>query len=269
MIHTWRKHKTETHILVAGTLSFTLFLGEILIGAFQVNQTQPAGLRLLHAQTSVSVWAVLIVLFGFVLQAGQEKRAEKHISTEKNKFVWKNFFQITKPLIVLLLLFTTFTGMVTANGGMPDLSLTFITLLAGGLAAGGSGAINQYIDRHLDRQMKRTSQRPIASGKIFPAEGLAFGLGLLVISFYLMARFVHMTAALAVSCRYAVLSAGVQPDLKTEDDLEHCHWGWSRGNSAPRGVGSSAGPSGYFRMGSFPDRPSVDTHPFLVACVGT
>jgi protoheme IX farnesyltransferase len=69
-------------------------------------------------------------------------------------------------------------------------------MLGGALAAGGSGAVNQYIDRQLDQRMTRTSKRPIASGRMTAAEGLAFGLGLLFISFYVFAGFVNLTAAL-------------------------------------------------------------------------
>jgi len=85
--------------------------------------------------------------------------------------------------------------MLLAQQKIPPPGLILVTLLAGALAAGGSGAINQYIDRDLDVQMARTAARPIAAGRIFPAEGLAFGLGLLVASFYLMARFVNLNAA--------------------------------------------------------------------------
>jgi protoheme IX farnesyltransferase len=64
------------------------------------------------------------------------------------------------------------------------------------LAAGGSSALNQYIDRELDRHMQRTAKRPIADGRLTDAEGLAFGLGLSLISYYVLACFVNGLAAL-------------------------------------------------------------------------
>jgi protoheme IX farnesyltransferase len=103
---------------------------------------------------------------------------------------------LTKPLIVALLLVTTYAGMVVAAHALPSLSLTFWTMLGGALAAGGSGAVNQYIDRALDKRMTRTAKRPIASGRMTAAEGLAFGLALLVLSFYIFAGFVNLLAAL-------------------------------------------------------------------------
>jgi len=86
--------------------------------------------------------------------------------------------------------------MVVGAKALPSLGLLFWTLLGGFLAAGGSGAINQYIDRHDDVKMQRTSKRPLPSGRLTPAEGLAFGVGIARASFYLMVVFVNFLAAL-------------------------------------------------------------------------
>ncbi|PWH11880.1 MAG: protoheme IX farnesyltransferase [Anaerolineae bacterium] len=107
----------------------------------------------------------------------------------------KDFLILTKPVIVGLLLVTTFAGMVAGAKAWPSVSLAFWTLLGGALAAGGSGAINQYIDRDLDRNMQRTAKRPLAAGRMTPAEGLSFGLSLSIASFYIMAGFVNFLAA--------------------------------------------------------------------------
>jgi protoheme IX farnesyltransferase len=70
------------------------------------------------------------------------------------------------------------------------------TLIGGALAAGGSSALNQYIDRELDRHMQRTAKRPLADGRLTDAEGLAFGLGTSLVSYYVLACFVNGLAAL-------------------------------------------------------------------------
>jgi hypothetical protein len=70
------------------------------------------------------------------------------------------------------------------------------TLIGGALAAGGSSALNQYIDRELDRHMQRTAKRPLADGRLTDAEGLAFGLGMSLVSYYVLACFVNGLAAL-------------------------------------------------------------------------
>jgi len=108
----------------------------------------------------------------------------------------KDFFALTKPLIVLLLLTTTYAGLVMGQGKIPGFSLTFWTLLGGGLAAGGSSALNQYIDRNLDQLMHRTAKRPLAAGRMTPAEGLSFGLAICLSGIYILAGFVNFMAAL-------------------------------------------------------------------------
>ncbi|MCU0489239.1 MAG: heme o synthase [Anaerolineales bacterium] len=86
--------------------------------------------------------------------------------------------------------------MVIGAQAWPAAGLVFWTLLGGFMAAGGSGAINQYIDRADDSKMQRTQKRPIPSGRLTPAEGLAFGVGIALASFYIMTAFVNFLAAL-------------------------------------------------------------------------
>ncbi|MCQ3935935.1 MAG: protoheme IX farnesyltransferase [Chloroflexi bacterium] len=108
----------------------------------------------------------------------------------------KDFFILSKPVIVLLLLVTTYGGLVAGGKAWPSASLTFWTLFGGALAAAGSSALNQYIDRELDRNMQRTSKRPLADGRLTPAEGLSYGLALCLASYYVMAGYVNLLAAL-------------------------------------------------------------------------
>ena len=79
---------------------------------------------------------------------------------------------------------------------LPPLGLTIWTLLGGALAASGSSALNQYIDRELDKNMQRTARRPLPAGRLTPAEGLSYGLALCLVSYYLLAGMVNLTAAL-------------------------------------------------------------------------
>jgi protoheme IX farnesyltransferase len=99
-------------------------------------------------------------------------------------------------LIVALLLLTTYAGLVAGTKAWPSASLTFWTLLGGVFAAGGSSALNQYIDRELDKNMQRTAKRPLADGRLTAAEGLSYGLALCLMSYYVMASFVNLLAAL-------------------------------------------------------------------------
>jgi heme o synthase len=109
-----------------------------------------------------------------------------------------DYFEMTKPKVQSLLLFTTVTTMYVA--GDPSLGLVALTCLGGALSAGGAGAINHALDRDLDRVMKRTADRPVASGRVSPAAAIAFGAGLGVSSFVLLALTVNpLAAALSLS----------------------------------------------------------------------
>lgn len=91
------------------------------------------------------------------------------------KTLLRDLFELTKPKITRMILVTTFTGMWLAAGGPPNLSLTFWTLLGVALASGSSCAINNYIDRDIDKQMERTQNRPLPSGRLAPSAALILG----------------------------------------------------------------------------------------------
>jgi protoheme IX farnesyltransferase len=104
-----------------------------------------------------------------------------------------DYFEMTKPKVQSLLLFTTVTTMYVA--GDPSLGLVALTCIGGALSAGGAGAINHVLDRDIDRTMARTANRPVASGRVSPAAGLTFGIVLGVAAFVLLAATVNPLAA--------------------------------------------------------------------------
>jgi heme o synthase len=104
-----------------------------------------------------------------------------------------DYFELTKPRVQTLLLFTTVTTMEIA--GNPPVSRIALTCLGGYLSAGGAGAVNHYFDRDIDAQMKRTANRPIPAGRIAPGSALAFGLVLSALSFLLLWTTINLLAA--------------------------------------------------------------------------
>src|SRR5262249_1427419 len=109
----------------------------------------------------------------------------------------RDYLQLTKPRIVVLLIFTTVTSMVIAAQGKPlPVDVLIATILGGSLAAAGASALNQYIDRDMDVQMSRTRNRPIPSGRIAPLNGLLFGLALLGWSAFILVWRVNVLTAL-------------------------------------------------------------------------
>ena len=106
------------------------------------------------------------------------------------------YLALTKPRIIELLLITTVPSMVVAAGGWPPTGLVALTLIGGALAAGGANAINCYVDRDIDLVMQRTRKRPLPMHKIPPANALAFGVFLGIVSFVLLAAAVNLLSAL-------------------------------------------------------------------------
>jgi protoheme IX farnesyltransferase len=193
LLKAWREHRQDAVLLPLTTITAVLFFGQVLVGAVQVIRGFPLHLLVLHLFTAVSLWIALTAL---VLISGQLEREgiPGHVPGLGNRL--RDFFTLTKPLIVALLLVTTFAGLVAGGRAWPPPALALWTLLGGALAAGGSSALNQYIDRELDKKMQRTSKRPIAAGRVTGAEGLAFGLSLCLASYYVLAGLVNLLAAL-------------------------------------------------------------------------
>jgi heme o synthase len=196
-IQAWRSQRSQTPVIVAATATAVLFFSQALLGSRLVDGYQPY-LLVLHQATAVAVWAALLitsVCAGLAGRTAVEERLEAQQIIGR-KGLGRDLLMLTKPIVVVLLLVTTYAGMVIGAKSWPSLSLTFWTLLGGFMAAGGSGAINQFIDRLDDQKMQRTQKRPIPSGRLTPGEGLAFGVGLALASFFLMVAFVNLLAAM-------------------------------------------------------------------------
>jgi protoheme IX farnesyltransferase len=189
----WREQRHQTVLLPLTTILGVMFFGQVLVGAVQVIQSYPPHLVLLHTLTTIALWvSLLLLVYASGLLAVDHEQAG---NLDRRQRV-KDFVALSKPLIVGLLLITTYGGLVIGAKEWPSFSLTMWTLIGGALAAGGSSALNQYIDRELDKNMQRTAKRPLADGRLTNAEGLAFGLALSLISYYVLASFVNGLAAL-------------------------------------------------------------------------
>lgn len=105
----------------------------------------------------------------------------------------RDYVTLTKPKVMSLLLLTTATTMYVA--GSPSPGLVALTCLGGALSAGGAGAINHAIDRHIDRAMARTAGRPVADGRVSALAATVFGAALGAVSFALLALAVNPLAA--------------------------------------------------------------------------
>ncbi len=87
-----------------------------------------------------------------------------------------DFVELGKPRVVLMVLITTWVGFYLGSSGPQDFLLLFPTLIGTGLAAAGTLALNEYIERDIDALMHRTRSRPLPDGRVLPAEALWFGV---------------------------------------------------------------------------------------------
>nr|WP_143114591.1 heme o synthase [Jannaschia rubra] len=106
----------------------------------------------------------------------------------------RDYWQLLKPRLMSLSVFTALVGLVIAPGGVhPFLGATSILWIA--LGAGASGALNMWFDADIDRVMKRTRSRPIPSGRVEPSDALALGLFLSVLSVVMLGLTANWVAA--------------------------------------------------------------------------
>jgi protoheme IX farnesyltransferase len=122
---------------------------------------------------------------------------ETRRATERIGFARKSkaYFALTKPRVIELLLVTTAPVMILAQGGLPNLWLVLWTLVGGALSAGSAGAFNCYIDRDIDRVMKRTSKRPLVTGELTDREALVFAWVIGAASILVLGLLVNWLAA--------------------------------------------------------------------------
>lgn len=116
---------------------------------------------------------------------------------------WRDFFALTKPRVMSLVIFTGLAGLLAAPGSVnPIIGFTAILCIA--LGAGGAAALNQWWEADLDAQMKRTASRPLPAGRMDRTAARDFGVALSVGSVVTMGLAVSWLAALilAVSIVY-------------------------------------------------------------------
>ena len=94
--------------------------------------------------------------------------------------VLKNYLELTKPKVVLMMLITAIVGMLLASKTLPSIYLVIISMIGIGLCASSAATINQIIDRNIDANMARTSKRPLPQGEITTFNASLFALVLMV-----------------------------------------------------------------------------------------
>ncbi|MBV8118143.1 MAG: protoheme IX farnesyltransferase [Candidatus Eremiobacteraeota bacterium] len=107
----------------------------------------------------------------------------------------RDFYELSKPRIILLLLITTAAAMLMAARGLPPLALLVWTLAGGALCAASAGAFNCAYDADIDRLMQRTAERPIPKGRLSVREALVFATAAGIAGFAILYVLVNPLAA--------------------------------------------------------------------------
>lgn len=106
-----------------------------------------------------------------------------------------DFFELTKPRIVLMVLVTAFVGFYIGSEKIPDYVRLLQLLLGTGLAAGGTLALNQFLERDTDAMMERTRRRPLPDGRVQPREAVWFGTAVTITGLVYLALAVNIASA--------------------------------------------------------------------------
>jgi protoheme IX farnesyltransferase len=115
-------------------------------------------------------------------------------SSELSEAGARDYFELLKPRVMSLVVFTAFAGLVLAPGEINPI-LGIIAILCIAVGAGASGALNMWYDADIDAVMSRTARRPIPSGRITPREALAFGLTLSAFSVVILGLAINWFSA--------------------------------------------------------------------------
>lgn len=124
---------------------------------------------------------------------------------------WRDYLELTKPRVVLLMLITSLVGMFLATRAGVAWQVLVFGNLGIGLCAGAAAAVNHVVDRRIDAVMARTHKRPVTSGRVSPVAALLFALMLAVLGMLLLLTFTNELAAwltLASLLGYAVVYTG-------------------------------------------------------------
>lgn len=144
--------------------------------------------------------------------------------------LYAQLVRLDKPIGILLLLWPTLTALWIAAEGWPDALVLFVFVMGVILMRSAGCAINDYADRHIDGQVERTKQRPLASGKITEKEALIVFASLSLTAFILVLFMNTLTILMSLG---GILLAVSYPFMKRYHYLPQVHLGAAFGWSVP------------------------------------
>ncbi|MBU2884270.1 heme o synthase [Gilvimarinus agarilyticus] len=131
---------------------------------------------------------------------------------------WRDYYELTKPKVVMLMILTSVIGMLLAVPGMVPLHVLIIGNLGIALCAGSAAAVNHLVDKGIDQKMARTHNRPVAKGRVGPMQALVFagvigalGMALLVIFINTLTAVLTLVSLLGYALVYTLFLKRATP----------------------------------------------------------
>ena len=183
----WIGHRDRPLLVWTATATLAVFALQIGIGALAAAADGAGYATGLH----VGLGALSLALAALTASLTLRRELGRW-----RPFPWRDYLMLTKPRIMVLLLLTAAGGAFVGVGGVPSAGLLAALLGGLALACGGASALNHVLDRDIDRFMRRTDRRPVATGRVAPERAVEFGLALSAFSFVVLASFANVLAAL-------------------------------------------------------------------------
>ncbi len=158
------------------------------------------------------------------------KTAIRPITHNKKLHLYIQLVRLDRPIGILLLLWPTLMALWIAAGGWPDTKVLIVFVLGVILMRSAGCAINDYADRHIDNKVRRTTQRPLTSGKISETEALAVFAVLALCAFGLVLLLNTLTIWMSV---VGLVLAVTYPFMKRYHYLPQIHLGAAFGWAVP------------------------------------
>jgi protoheme IX farnesyltransferase len=118
-------------------------------------------------------------------------------ATSTSRATWRDYYELGKPRVVMLIMITAIAGMFLATPDLPTPNVLIFGTLGIALAASAAAAVNHVLDRRFDEQMARTRNRPLPTGHLTGKQALAYAALLAVISMLMLWGWVNpLTAVL-------------------------------------------------------------------------
>jgi len=174
---------------------------------------------------------------GVIATGAAKARLQQHPAAIRLGY-YIRLVRLDKPIGVLLLLWPTLVALWLAADGLPDPLVLTVFVLGVILMRSAGCAINDYADRDIDNKVKRTTQRPLTSGKISEKEALAVFAVLGIIAFALVLLMNQLTIMLSF---VGIALAASYPFMKRYHYLPQIHLGAAFGWAAPMAYAAQSG----------------------------